>query len=1064
MYVERNRSEPILENRHGGCFTRNVPGRFFTALLAVALCAGVSRAGPYAPAAGQAGSTALDKGDSAFVGWATGWFDYVVGTECVATWQTPAKALGAATGDNLDIVCLGNGGEITLAFGNPIVDGPGPDLAVFENGVEDTFLELAYVEVSSNGNDFFRFPNRSLTPDPVTRFGAVDPTNVSGLAGKYRQGFGTPFDLGTLSDVSPLLDVNNVGFVRIQDVVGDGTYRDTSGSAIYDPHPTILSGGFDLEAVGVLNAMPDVVDFDDLALEPESHWQGPAPNGYDEEDPWGGMRHVGTFQSGGVEFLNRYNAGFDAWSGFAYSNTTDVATAVHTNQFSAYTGSGYGPGEDNYGVVFGYADFLEEADEETFQERFQELPYFELPEGVGIKSARVTNTTYAALSMLHGNAFATKFGGAFGSSPDWFKLTAYGTDASGELLPETVEFYLADYRFSDDGQDYIVDEWELLDLSSLAGASRVHFNLTSSDVGFFGMNTPGYFAIDNIVLDLPDRPSIVTGRHVFYAHSAFDALGPAGAVATDKRALLPAQQTAGFENYTSHPDGITGIIIDFDNLPDPSEISPSDFEFRIGNDNDVDRWPSAVAPGISVEMDGGEGGADRIVFIWPDGTIVDTWVQVTVDAPWLVRKDVFYFGNAAGETGNGGSDALVSSADVIGARGHPRGAANPAAIDDPFDVNRDGWVDALDVIAIRDAANSPLSSLRFIAPGAAPSAAPAPSAVPEPSTWTLFVFGLAVIASHRRRQLRFFISPPSFFGVRLMRIAALRSLRGLLAIGIVSLASGNALAVTVDLDDLTLGVESYWNGSDLSGTPEPGPWDTTQYIGGFASRGVQFINRYNADWLSWSGFAYSNMTDTVTPGFGNQYSSFVGGGATPGDDNFAVTYGYVGGLNPADVSMLEQLPYFEIPAGMRVEGVFVTNTTYGAQSMLLGDAYAKQFGGPTGDDPDWFKLTAYGTDASGSPLSGAVDFLLADFSFSDNSLDYVVDTWSFVDLSPLAGAKRVYFNLTSSDVGAAGMNTPAVFALDAVVLAPVPEPSTLALFVGAGLTLLGVRLRRNRTL
>ena len=226
-------------------------------LTSVLAAAAACQAGPYAPAAGQPGSTAVFKSDAAIVGWADGFQDYVIGANVDLTWQTPAKALGPAVGDSFDIVGLGNGGQITLTFSQAITDGPGSDFAVFENGIADTFLELAYVEVSSNGTDFFRFANDSLTPSPVSAFGTLDPTNITGLAGKYRQGYGTPFDLAELAAVSPLLDVAHVGFVRIVDIVGDGTFLDTSGDIIYDPHLTSGSGGFDLEAVAVLNAVPE---------------------------------------------------------------------------------------------------------------------------------------------------------------------------------------------------------------------------------------------------------------------------------------------------------------------------------------------------------------------------------------------------------------------------------------------------------------------------------------------------------------------------------------------------------------------------------------------------------------------------------------------------------------------------------------------------------------------------------------------------------------------------------------------------------------------------------------
>jgi hypothetical protein len=225
------------------------------ACMGFALPAG---AGPYAPAAGQPGSTAVHVSDNNLQAWATGWRDYVPGADVNPTLQTPDKALGTAGEDPFDIVCLGRGGRITLTFAGAITDGPGWDFAVFENSFSDVFLELAFVEVSSNGTDFFRFGNDSLTAAPVTAFGTVDPTDVDGLAGKYRRGYGTPFDLALLAGASPLLDVNQVGFVRLVDIVGGGTDPDvdTSGDVIYDPFPTSGSAGFDLDAVGVRNAAP----------------------------------------------------------------------------------------------------------------------------------------------------------------------------------------------------------------------------------------------------------------------------------------------------------------------------------------------------------------------------------------------------------------------------------------------------------------------------------------------------------------------------------------------------------------------------------------------------------------------------------------------------------------------------------------------------------------------------------------------------------------------------------------------------------------------------------------
>lgn len=231
--------------------------------LAAMLTAGPALAGPFAPAAGQAGSTAIAKNDAAIKGWATAVTEYTPGPNVDATFKTPALALGPAVGTSFDIVSLGDQGHITLTFSGTLFDGPSWDFAVFENGFSDTFLELAFVEVSSDGTHFFRFPNFSFTPAAVGGFGTIAPTNIDGYAGKYRQGFGTPFDLHVFAGVSGI-DINKVSQIRLVDIKGNGTEFDNlpaefgGPDPIFDPFPTSGSGGFDLDAIGVshLNLTP----------------------------------------------------------------------------------------------------------------------------------------------------------------------------------------------------------------------------------------------------------------------------------------------------------------------------------------------------------------------------------------------------------------------------------------------------------------------------------------------------------------------------------------------------------------------------------------------------------------------------------------------------------------------------------------------------------------------------------------------------------------------------------------------------------------------------------------
>lgn len=275
----------------------------------------------------------------------------------------------------------------------------------------------------------------------------------------------------------------------------------------------------------------------------------------------------------------------------------------------------------------------------------------------------------------------------------------------------------------------------------------------------------------------------------------------------------------------------------------------------------------------------------------------------------------------------------------------------------------------------------------------------------------------------------------------------------------VSLVVPPTSAAIVNFDDLTLAPESFWDGPDLSGTDEAGPFGTTIKAGSFTSGGVKFTNKYNLDWFSWTGFAYSNVTDNTTPGYGSQHNALTSSGRGPGNDKYGVGYGYLDvvhnafqnfDFDPNNPAHLLQLPHFELPAGYQIKNLHVTNTSYGALLMCDGDTFgfAKKFGGVDGNDEDWLKLTAYGTDALGQPLGISVEFYLADYRFSDNLQDYIVDQWEEMDLTPLSAARRIYFNVSSSDVGIFGMNTAANFATDDIELtAAVPEPATSGLLI-----------------
>ncbi|MBI1223475.1 MAG: DUF4465 domain-containing protein [Bacteroidetes bacterium] len=113
----------------------------------------------------------------------------------------------------------------------------------------------------------------------------------------------------------------------------------------------------------------------------------------------------------------------------------------------------------------------------------------------------VNNTSYAYYSMRDGDGFAKKFGGADGNDPDYLILHIAGK-SGGNWLPDTIEFPLADFRFANNSEDYIVSQWQFVDTRRIRNADTLVFFYSSSDTGQFGINTPTFFVIDDAERDL----------------------------------------------------------------------------------------------------------------------------------------------------------------------------------------------------------------------------------------------------------------------------------------------------------------------------------------------------------------------------------------------------------------------------------------------------------------------------------------------------------------------------------------------------------------------------------
>lgn len=238
-----------------------------------------------------ANGAAVAINDSRIDGWAASFVpQFVPGPAGLTFFQQAHFATGVAEGDTFNVTNLGRGGFIVMTFENGIRNGPGDDFAVFENGFmegQQIFGELAFVEVSSDGIHFLRFPTFATNSVPVDEFGTIDPNGVHGVAGTQPAGVGTGFDLEIFSGVE-LVDINDIRFVRVVDLVGDGRELDLTPAVvevkqggqvlfevetgcpcpIYDPFSPALDGpnGFDLDAIAVLNAGSNYILDDVMSL------------------------------------------------------------------------------------------------------------------------------------------------------------------------------------------------------------------------------------------------------------------------------------------------------------------------------------------------------------------------------------------------------------------------------------------------------------------------------------------------------------------------------------------------------------------------------------------------------------------------------------------------------------------------------------------------------------------------------------------------------------------------------------------------------------------------------
>jgi len=261
---------------------------------------------------------------------------------------------------------------------------------------------------------------------------------------------------------------------------------------------------------------------------------------------------------------------------------------------------------------------------------------------------------------------------------------------------------------------------ELTDLAGRYGLALVAHQSAITDVAGNPLPTG---ATETWILQ---RPTQVVDRHIFYNNSAFDG-GPDAddtddnSIAPDKTALLP-DRTATFANYTSYSHGINGIMIDVTGIPDTENFDDNDFEFMVSNNNDPTTWTPAPEPENvtvrEVDLDGDQiTDVDRVSIIWLDKLIQNQWLKVTMLSTvntGLEQDDVFYFGNAIGESGNSDTDAKVNAIDLLLARNNPHNLINEAPLTSRYDFNRDRRVNATDMLIARENQTNLLNALKLI--------------------------------------------------------------------------------------------------------------------------------------------------------------------------------------------------------------------------------------------------------------------------------------------------------------------------------------------------------------
>ena len=668
-----------------------------------------------------------------------------------------------------------------------------------------------------------------------------------------------------------------------------------------------------------------VADFEELEIGEEGHMSVSTED--DDERT--------EFVSGTYKFHTGCMSDWDYWYWFGYANRTETKFESLDDQWNNVVGGGY-DNSKNYGVAFAAA--------------FNGPCYVDVMHnsvGAVVPGFYITNSAYAYNSMMGGDSFAKKF-----EKGDWFKLTITGYDVDGEVTG-TKDYYLADLR--EEATAFILNDWRYVDLSSLGTVSKLGFELTSSDTGDYGMNTPAYFCFDN-----------------------FGAEGTE--VLPEKNIEFPLE-VADFENLELAAESHMSVSTEDDD--DRTEFTSGDFEFATGCMHDWDYWYwfgyanqtdntfASLADQWKNVVGGGYDGSKNYGVAYVAAFNGPSYVTVQNHDGGVVVPGFYITNSAYTYTSMINGDAY----------------SKKFGKGDWLKLTIVGYNANNDTIATKDYY---LADLRD------------PSKAYIINDWRYVdLSGLGKVS-----KLGFELTSTDNSEWGSMNTPAYFCFDNFGAEGTEVLPEKNVefpLEVA-DFENLELADESHMSVSTEDDD------DRTE----FTSGDFEFATGCMHDWASWWFFGYANSTATKYETLDDQWNNIVGGGYD-GSKNYGVAY--AAAFNgPCTVTVLNH------DGGIVVPGFYITNSAYAHTSMTNGDAYSKKF-----EKDDWFKLTIKGFDAEGAE-TGTKEYYLADLRDADKA--YIINDWRYVDLSGLGKVSKLSFELTSTDNGDWGMNTPAYFCFD----------------------------------